>query len=95
MDVQDEREGLIRTLLVELGGQILVFFPEESEVILLGVGRAFFFRYSSFRLALLLIVDGGWLLLLLHLLLSLLFVRGELPCVKGEAEGAHVQREAE
>ena len=59
VDVQDEREGLIRTLLVELGGQILVlFFPEESEVILPGVDGAFFFRYSSFRLALLLIVDG-------------------------------------
>ena len=41
----DEREELIRTLLVELGGQILVlFFSEESEGILAGGVRAFFFR---------------------------------------------------
>ena len=68
VDVQDEREGLIRTLLVELGGQILVlFFPEESEVILPGGVRAFFFRYSSFRLALLLIVDGPGFFLFIFL----------------------------
>ena len=55
----DEREGLIRTLLVELGGQILVlFFPEESEGVLAGGVRAFFFRNSSFLLTLLLIVEG-------------------------------------
>ena len=30
VDVQDEREGLIRTLLVELGGQILVLVSREK-----------------------------------------------------------------